>query len=254
MHIHDLPEELLVTILEMCLLLPPSDFFDESRAHHMGYRRTCLNIAPACELLLVCKQWARVGTPLLYSSVLLVSRRHAECVAAHLDREPALAARVRNLRVSGRSSTSLLAIARAARNVRAVCVFPPFDPTPAGIDRLAEVLAELDPEALHIGHLGASMVAPFVEQSTSLRSIRFMPYAKVTKDVKEAIVRSRSLEEVSFADLPFTFKSERDDWWIRLVKESRLRKVVLPAFGEQRQRFTQQFAGHPRVLRLVTFD
>lgn len=170
MHIQELPEEMLVRILGLCLLLPPADFFDEARMEHLGYRRTCLNIHPAHTLLQVCKQWARIGTPLLYTSLLLVSRRHAEKVASCFVRNPHVGERIRYVRMSGRYSRDLVSIARHAPNVTAVHVFPPFDPIPSGIENLCEVLNILDPVTLHIGHLGSSMIAPFIQQSTTLVS------------------------------------------------------------------------------------
>ena len=88
MCIQDLPEELLTTILELCLLLPPADFFIPARTQHKNYHRVRLGISPACDLLLVCRQWARIGTPLLYSSLLLVSKRDAARVAPHLAAHP----------------------------------------------------------------------------------------------------------------------------------------------------------------------
>ncbi|EKM49686.1 uncharacterized protein PHACADRAFT_167040 [Phanerochaete carnosa HHB-10118-sp] len=170
MHIQEFPEELLVLILEMCLLLSPADFFDETRAQNVGYRRISLNIPPACDILLVCKQWARIGTPMLYSSLLLVSRRHAAKVAPYLKNNQHVAERITYMRISGRYSRELLSVARCAPNVKAVCVFPPFDPTPSGTENLSEILSILDPESLYIGHLGSSMIAPFVQQSTTLVS------------------------------------------------------------------------------------
>ncbi|GJE91861.1 hypothetical protein PsYK624_080120 [Phanerochaete sordida] len=254
MHIQDLPEELLVEILGLCLLLPPADFFADTRLETASQALVCQDRAPAADVLLVCQQWARIGTPQLYSSLQLVSRRHIDCVAPLLAAHPHLAACVRNLRVSSRHSRSLLALARTLPHVSAVCVVPPFDPTPSGVVHLSELLRVLEPEALYIGHLGASMIAPFVEQSANLKSMHFMQYARITKDVKDAIVRSLSLEQMTFTDLPFTSESERDDWWIRVVTESSLKQVVFPEAQKEQKHFEEQFDEHPQVLKLVTFN
>ena len=80
-----------------------------------------------------------------------------------------------------------------------------------------------------------------------------MQYARITKDVKDAIVRSQSLEQMTFADLPFTSESDRDEWWIRVVTESSLKQVIFPEAQNEQKRFKEQFDQHPQVLELVTF-
>ena len=75
----------------------------------------------------------------------------------------------------------------------------------------------------------------------------------MTQDVKEAIVHSQSLKELSFSCFPFTLLSARDDWWIRVANESRLQTILFPVASDQRTRFQEQFVRYPKVLNLIKF-
>ena len=113
-----MPEELLHKILSYALVLTDDAFsghdftdygagcFDLSRAHlAAAFPRETRRVAgPPVALLLVCKKWLRIGTPLLYEAVVL--RTHAQLHAFALTLRsphapPCLGALVRRLRVEG---------------------------------------------------------------------------------------------------------------------------------------------------------
>ncbi|KAJ7042788.1 hypothetical protein C8F04DRAFT_1074805 [Mycena alexandri] len=68
-------------------------------------------------LLVVCKAWLRVATPLLYNVVILRSKAQAQALAATLTANPALGAFIRKLRVEGGFAISMLKILQTSGNI-----------------------------------------------------------------------------------------------------------------------------------------
>lgn len=96
---HDLPEEILLQILSLCLLPPTHEFFQFPQLRN----RARLSNSPQryAYLLLVSKRWFRVGSPLLYSSLHLSTPSHAATVAQVLSSHPHIGRSVYNLRLDG---------------------------------------------------------------------------------------------------------------------------------------------------------
>ena len=92
----DLPEELLLHILQLCVQPTPEGFlrfpqFTSRSPHHAEPRQT--------QVLLVCKRWHRIALPLLYTSLRLTSPAHATSAALVLSSHPSLGRAVRQLRL-----------------------------------------------------------------------------------------------------------------------------------------------------------
>lgn len=108
-----MPEELLLKILSYNLVLSDDAFtghaftnygagrFDLSRAHlAAAYPLARAAPAPPVNMLLVCRQWLRIGTPLLYEAVVVRSHAQLQQLAAALraSHAPGLGRLVRRLR------------------------------------------------------------------------------------------------------------------------------------------------------------
>ncbi|KAF7332356.1 F-box domain-containing protein [Mycena kentingensis (nom. inval.)] len=107
-----LPDEIIHEILAPALRVS-DDAFAESglRSPFAG-----LSESPAVYLS-VCKSWMRVGTPLLYSVVVLRSKAQAKALAAVIAEHEELGAFIKKLRVEGGFGPSMLRILQAAPNV-----------------------------------------------------------------------------------------------------------------------------------------
>lgn len=75
----------------------------------------------ACQdLLLVSKRWLRVGSPLLYESVVLRTSSHTRTVATLIRQNPNLGRAVRQLKLFGGYGRDLHAVITAAPNLETV--------------------------------------------------------------------------------------------------------------------------------------
>ena len=126
--IQKLPEELLREILSYAFYLSPESFCgSRSRWHSLARpsafdkrqqpRRTCQ------DLLLVCKRWLRITTPLLYESLAIRTPAHAAATAALLKATPLLGRAVRQLKIFGGYGKDMSAIANACPNVETLYVY-----------------------------------------------------------------------------------------------------------------------------------
>ncbi|KAJ7756216.1 hypothetical protein B0H16DRAFT_1885986 [Mycena metata] len=68
-------------------------------------------------LLVVCKAWLRVSTPLLYHTVVLRSKAQAQALAATLKANPDLGTFIKRLRVEGGFAISMLKILQSSPNI-----------------------------------------------------------------------------------------------------------------------------------------
>ncbi len=120
---HALPEELLLDILKIYFHTQTSllDFFTED---HEAWEYTHLspNDRFPSHLLLVCKQWTRIITPLLYANVLLRSDDDVALFARTLTENRALGPLVRNLRLDGGYARQLGEVAKHLPAVRGLAI------------------------------------------------------------------------------------------------------------------------------------
>lgn len=109
-----IPEEVIHTILQL--------LFRVNIVDHM----TCIRTYPGSEtllrppshVLLVNKQWLRIGTPLLYQTVYITSDNGTELLANTLQKKPTLGLLIRHIRLDGGYGLPLCTIAKAASNIR----------------------------------------------------------------------------------------------------------------------------------------
>ncbi|KAF5356188.1 hypothetical protein D9756_004306 [Leucocoprinus leucothites] len=113
-----LPDELLKEILTPALQVPDETFAcidgksPFSTNHY--YNRT------TSAYLLVCKDWLRVATPLLYSVVVLRSRAQIQALEAAIKSTPILGSLIKKLRVESGYCGSLITILRACGDTKSL--------------------------------------------------------------------------------------------------------------------------------------
>ncbi|KZV95378.1 hypothetical protein EXIGLDRAFT_735387 [Exidia glandulosa HHB12029] len=135
-----LPNELLKEILSPPLLVPDKLFADTGATS--PFRQATHSSA---DVLLVCNQWMRVGTPVLYETVVIRSTAQAQALALALKSTPAFGRFIKNLRIEGAFGAHLGKIALVALNVTDFC-FSLAIYADANVNGLVKLLSTLDPE------------------------------------------------------------------------------------------------------------
>ena len=146
-----LPEELLREILVYVFHLSPESFCgSRTRWHslarplgHYQKRGTCQ------DLLLVCKLWLRVATPLLYESLAVRTPAHAATVTTLLKATPSLGRAVRQLKVFGGYGKDVGMIASACPNVETLYVHVSVKSGESTVG-IKKVLLALSPTRLYL--------------------------------------------------------------------------------------------------------
>ncbi|GJE91801.1 hypothetical protein PsYK624_079520 [Phanerochaete sordida] len=183
----DLPEELIREILSLCLTISPTEFFRfPTLADHPD--RT----SRTAGLLLVSKQWLRIGAPLLYASLKLSDASHATAVAALLAADPSLGAAVTSLCIEGDCGAGLAIITK--HTPRVARLYLSVDrASNLGAAHLAAALAHLRPRELCA-----------VDMTRVMRAFGLFPWARGTRadDAVGALERAvacwTTLERVRF--------------------------------------------------------
>ena len=103
-----LPDEITKEILSPALYVPANAFANTSLRSNpfANYELSCSAI------LVVCKSWLRVATPLLYETVVLRSKAQAQALAGALKQNEQLGRFIRKLRVEGGYGTYVSEILR----------------------------------------------------------------------------------------------------------------------------------------------
>ncbi|KAJ6546717.1 hypothetical protein DFH09DRAFT_1506423 [Mycena vulgaris] len=107
-----LPEEILSEILSPALKVSDELFSDNSAVSPFSTHNPSTSA-----YLLVCKDWLRVATPLLYHVVVLRSKAQANVLETVLHINPEFGRYLKKLRVEGGYGTAMLTILKAAPNV-----------------------------------------------------------------------------------------------------------------------------------------
>ena len=92
-----LPDEIIKEILSPALYVPDNAFADTSLRSN-PFARYGLSTST---ILVVCKSWLRVATPLLYETIVLRSKAQAQALAAALKQNQQLGLFIKKLRVEG---------------------------------------------------------------------------------------------------------------------------------------------------------
>ncbi|KAJ7651215.1 hypothetical protein FB45DRAFT_1078789 [Roridomyces roridus] len=112
-----LPDEIILEILSPVLHVSDELFSDTSHTSPFSN-----NIQSSSPYLLVCKQWLRVATPLLYGVVPLRSTAQATALAATLKAVPELGRFIKKLRVEGGYGACMHTILKSSPNIRDLCL------------------------------------------------------------------------------------------------------------------------------------
>ncbi|KZV97299.1 hypothetical protein EXIGLDRAFT_764589 [Exidia glandulosa HHB12029] len=115
---HKLADETLATILADCLAVDDADFACVS----MRTSPFALKEVSSSALLVVCKRWMRIGTPLLYETVILRSVAQSRALAAALKANEAFGLYIKKLRVEGGYGASVPVVLKAATRITDLCV------------------------------------------------------------------------------------------------------------------------------------
>ncbi|KAJ6509675.1 hypothetical protein DFH09DRAFT_1198825 [Mycena vulgaris] len=107
-----LPDEILSEILSPALKVSDELFSDASAVSPFSTYNPSTSA-----YLLVCKDWLRVATPLLYHVVVLRSKAQANALEIVFHRNPEFGRYLKKLRVEGGYGTAMLTILKAAPNV-----------------------------------------------------------------------------------------------------------------------------------------
>ncbi|KAJ7651168.1 hypothetical protein FB45DRAFT_889826 [Roridomyces roridus] len=108
-----LPDEIVSEILSPALKVPDELFSDTSGISPFA---DCTRSAGG-NYLLVCKDWLRVATPLLYNVVVLRSKAQAQALEDALEANPEFGRFIKKLRVEGGYGSSMHTILESAPNI-----------------------------------------------------------------------------------------------------------------------------------------
>jgi hypothetical protein len=109
---HHLPDEILSEILSPALKVRDEDFSNTSDSSPFAtYTES------SSSMLLVCKDWLRVATPLLYHVVVLRSKAQAKALGESLSKNKDLGRFIKKLRVEGGYGTPMYTILAGSPNL-----------------------------------------------------------------------------------------------------------------------------------------
>ncbi|KAJ7042791.1 hypothetical protein C8F04DRAFT_1074812 [Mycena alexandri] len=112
-----LPDEIISEILSPALRVSDEAFSYVSQRFGGTASPFMTFTESTSALLVVCKAWLRVATPLLYNVVILRSKAQAQALAATLTATPALGGFIRKLRAEGGYAISMFKILQTSRNI-----------------------------------------------------------------------------------------------------------------------------------------
>lgn len=153
-----LPEELLRDILSYSISVDEEKFCAFSLSGYLDWKFTKYQ-APLCRdaqktrsrvaLLLVCKQWLRIATPLLYEKVIVRDAAQTKAVADVLKANPAVGRAVKYLRLEGGMGKDLQTVAQYAPNIHTLWMSPHIRSSES-ITGLKKVIAQLQPRTAYV--------------------------------------------------------------------------------------------------------
>ncbi|KZV81288.1 hypothetical protein EXIGLDRAFT_755667 [Exidia glandulosa HHB12029] len=115
---HLLADETLAEILAHSLAVDDADFaVTDAKVSPFATARES-----SSSMLAVCKRWARVGTPLLYETVVLRSTPQAQALAAALKENKPFGKMIKKLRVEGGYGAAVPKIFKLAPNITDICL------------------------------------------------------------------------------------------------------------------------------------
>ncbi|KAJ7465142.1 hypothetical protein FB451DRAFT_1041818 [Mycena latifolia] len=120
-----IPDEIIHEILCPAIRVPDEAFSGSSAG---GYSPFASVVESSSAFLLVSKSWLRVGTPLLYSVVIIRSKAQAQALAIALRSNPDLGRFIKKLRVEGGYAISMHKILQASKHITDLFITLNIDP------------------------------------------------------------------------------------------------------------------------------
>jgi len=94
---HNLADEIWATILKIILNVPDDDFISYKTSSGPFSHRDYSN----ADVLLVCKRWLRIATPLVFHTCIIRSTAQAQALAKALKKNPEFGSLIKQLRLEG---------------------------------------------------------------------------------------------------------------------------------------------------------
>ncbi|KZV84115.1 hypothetical protein EXIGLDRAFT_297817 [Exidia glandulosa HHB12029] len=196
----NLADETLSQILEYSLYLDDDLFADTFEISPFAFWTHS-----SSEILLVCRRWARIGTPHLYEAVVLRTSAQARALAAALQCYPHFGRFVRRLRLEGIYSKVIASISRMAPAITDFC-FAPQGHGGEPVTGLCKALQILRPRRIILGfwvwnHMWNTeqlddALASHIESSDALEEFVFSDSPDPPLFVVESLAKCTSLRTV----------------------------------------------------------
>ncbi|GJE91856.1 hypothetical protein PsYK624_080070 [Phanerochaete sordida] len=120
-----LPEEIIREIIVLVRTVPDSVFLAfpaDGCPHWMHTGSSGAGTAACAVMLRVCKQWLRIGTPLVYRKACLCTTRHTRAVSALLKAHPHVERAVRCVHLEGGLGCEMHTLARRTPNAHTIYI------------------------------------------------------------------------------------------------------------------------------------
>ncbi|KAJ7495376.1 hypothetical protein FB451DRAFT_1213965 [Mycena latifolia] len=255
----NLPDEILSEILAPMLTVSEAAFADTSRNSPF-----VSNTESSSAVLLVCKAWLRVSTPLLYNVVVLRSKAQAQALEATLRKNADLGKFIKKLRVEGGFGSAMRGILKNASSVTDLFLSLHLRAadSPSG---LVVGLQEINPRRLILHDDPTSLLnnKSVVQLTKALTScaqkwtnltVIVLPYRDVSATVREDFVKeicsSPTVKTISIPPLttidhvpPFLFDIANNPSIEKIEVDSPTERIIVAVHDE--------ISAHPRLKSVV---
>ncbi|EJD42352.1 hypothetical protein AURDEDRAFT_168653 [Auricularia subglabra TFB-10046 SS5] len=212
--VHKLAEETLAQILAYSLDVPYQDFADITPFGNSPF----VNLQTSSATVLgVCKLWMRIGTPLLYGTVVLRSTAQAERLVAALKANPPFGQYIKKLRVEGGFGRSAKRIIEFSTELSDICVSLTYTsnekvkPMCTALEKLSMVQRLILYRPFGPGGPGSSTnnatirlatqtVANCIQSWSSLRVVHLRSTVACSDPIRGALLSATQLEEICFPE------------------------------------------------------
>lgn len=146
-----LPEELLRDVLSHFLTVDEEKFCAFPEHGYLRKRQAWTSDrrnSSRSDVLLVSKQWLRIGTPVLYEKVAFREAAHTKAVAELVKANPAVGRAIKYLRLEGGMGKDLVTIVKYAPNIHTLWITPHVRASES-ITGLRKTIALLQPRKLY---------------------------------------------------------------------------------------------------------
>ncbi|TDL29976.1 hypothetical protein BD410DRAFT_737191 [Rickenella mellea] len=251
---HKLPDEVLKEILAPPLVISDDDFSFTGDAKESPFGRTPRH---SSSLLLVCKHWMRVATPLLYEVAVIRSTAQAQALAYAITSNKVFGTFIKRLRMEGGFGKAPAKFITAAPNIRELFITADLwsSDNPSG---LCSALSGMNPHRLivtdskYIQNTKAiqlwDSLCTCVGKWSNMKTLEY--HATCIRDAKKSLQLFRNLRDtpsikhIVLNQFSMVVLTQLAD--ISSLETIRLTKVL---FNFE----SSQLTGNPRLLKLLQF-